>query len=193
MHGASMGHKFAQTIFSSAAKALQKRYGSRAAYERIAQSGVSHDSLSANEIDFIRERDSFYMASVTADGWPYIQHRGGPAGFLKVLGPKALAFADFSGNRQYISAGNLTENDRVSLFLMDYPHRTRLKILGHAHLIEPGSEPELDQLVAEPDYDTEIERIFRIELVAYDWNCPQHITPRFTLEEIALAMPKSSR
>jgi hypothetical protein len=184
-----MGHKFAQTLFSPAAKALQSRNGSRAAYERIAQSGVSHDNLSANEAGFIAERDSFYMSTVSPDGWPYIQHRGGRKGFLKILDSKTLAFADYSGNRQYISAGNLAENDRVALFLMDYPNQTRLKILGHAHMTEPGTDPALDRAVSDPGEKSEIERVFRIDLVAFDWNCPQHITPRYTLEEIRERVP----
>lgn len=184
-----MGHKFAQTLFSPAAKALQSRNGSRATYERIAQSGASHDSLSENEVGFIAERDSFYMATVSPDGWPYIQHRGGPVGFLKVLDPKTLAFADYSGNRQYISAGNIAENDRVALFLMDYPNQTRLKILGHARILEPGIDPALDRAISDPPEKSEIERIFRVDLVAFDWNCPQYITPRYTLDEIRELLP----
>lgn len=184
-----MGNQFAQTLFSPAAKALQSRNGSRAAYDRVASTGPSHDALSANEQAFIAERDSFYMATVSPDGWPYIQHRGGPAGFLKILDPKTLAFADYSGNKQYISAGNLAENDRVALFLMDYPNQTRLKLLGRARIIEPGTDPALDQAVADLGEKSEIERIFHIDLVAFDWNCPQHITPRYTIEEIRDILP----
>lgn len=184
-----MGNKFAQTLFSPTAKTLQSRNGSRAVYERIAQSGASHDALSQNEASFIAERDSFYMATVSHDGWPYMQHRGGPRGFLKILDSKTLAFADYSGNKQYISAGNLAENDRVALFLMDYPNQTRLKIIGHAHTIEPGTDPNLDRLIADPGEESEVERIFRINLVAFDWNCPQHITPRYTIDEIREMLP----
>lgn len=184
-----MGHKFAQTLFSPAAKAIQNRNGSRAAYDRVAQFGANHDTLSENEASFIAERDSFYMATVSPDGWPYIQHRGGPTGFLKILNPRTLAFADYSGNKQYISAGNLTENDRVALFLMDYPNQTRLKIIGHAHIIEPDADPSLAHVVVDPSERNELERIYRIDLVAFDWNCPQHITPRYTIDEIRELVP----
>ena len=138
-----MPHTFAKTMFSQAAKKLQERFGSRATYERMANSGYSEQEIGLNEADFIADRDSFYMATVTPDGWPYIQHRGGPRGFLQVIDERTLAFADYAGNKQYISTGNLSENDRVSLFLMDYPNQTRLKIIGHARFIEPTENHDL--------------------------------------------------
>src|ERR1700761_1351578 len=129
-----MGRAFAKTMFSDAAKRLQERHGSKAQYERLAERGPSGDALGVFEREFIRQRDSFYLASVTEDGWPYIQHRGGPKGFLRVLDGKRLAFADYAGNKQYITVGNLETNEKVALFLMDYPNQARLKIVGHARL-----------------------------------------------------------
>ena len=130
-------------------------------------------------------RDSFYMATTNSDGWPYLQHRGGPAGFLRVLGPHQLGFADFKGTRQLLSTGNLDGNDPVALFLMDYPNRERLKILGHAKVLDAREHPTLaDQLTPTPELRSKIERIFLIEVVSFDWNCPQYITPRFTEAEV---------
>jgi uncharacterized protein len=180
-----MGSKFAKTMFSPAAKLLQQQHGSRAQYERLAALGSRDEALGEFEQQFIAARDSFYLGSVTQDGWPYIQHRGGPAGFLHVLDGRTLAFADFAGNKQYITAGNLATNDRVALFLMDYPHQARLKIIGHARLVELGEDPVLEAKLQQPADPAKIERIFVISVVAYDWNCSQHITPRFTEEEFA--------
>lgn len=143
------------------------------------------DVLTDHEISFIATRDSFYMATNNADGWPYIQHRGGPAGFLKVTGPQQLGFADFKGNRQLLTMGNLKDNHRVSLFLMDYPRRSRLKILGHARVIDArGNEALADELSPIPQLRNQIERLFLIEVVGYDWNCPKYITPRYTVAEM---------
>jgi predicted pyridoxine 5'-phosphate oxidase superfamily flavin-nucleotide-binding protein len=180
-----MGSKFAKTMFSPAAKLLQERRGSRAQYERLAELGPRDEALGDFERQFIAARDSFYLASVTQDGWPYIQHRGGPAGFLHVLDGRTLAFADVAGNKQFITTGNLATNDRVALFLMDYPHQARLKIIGHARIVELGEDPALEAKLHRPGYPAKIERIFVISIVAYDWNCSQHITPRFTEEEFA--------
>ena len=163
-----MAHEYAQTMFSEAARQLQQQRGSRAQYERIAASGASHSSLTAAEIDFISRRDSFYIASVNPDGWPYVQHRGGPAGFLKVIDAKTLAFADYAGNQQYISMGNVATNDRVSLFLMDYPHQARLKIIGHARTVALGADAALEAAVQVPVYKARLERIVLVHLVAYD-------------------------
>lgn len=138
------------------------------------------DRFSANEIAFIAERDSFYMASVSETGWPYVQHRGGPAGFLKVLDDRTLAFLDYRGNRQYISTGNLAENDRACLFLIDYPARTRLKIFARAEKLTLDADPALTEKITDNDYGANAERIFRLKLEAFDWNCPQHIVPRYT-------------
>nr|WP_203565983.1 pyridoxamine 5'-phosphate oxidase family protein [Aurantimonas aggregata] len=148
----------------------------------------SFDRFGEREQAFIATRDSFYMASVSETGWPYVQHRGGPKGFLKTIDERTLAFADYRGNRQYISTGNLVADSRTCLFLMDYPHRARLKIYAHAEIVEPDADAALAELVAMPGYRAKIERIFRLTLDAFDWNCPQHITPRFTEEEIAAAV-----
>jgi predicted pyridoxine 5'-phosphate oxidase superfamily flavin-nucleotide-binding protein len=182
-----MGHQYAATMFSPAAKALQELHHSRAQYERLAALGPSHDALGEDEAVFIAARDSFYLGSVNEEGWPYIQHRGGPAGFLHVLNGKTVAFADFAGNKQYITAGNLATNNRVSLFLMDYPHQARLKIIGHARIVELGVDAALEARLRVPGYPAKIERMMVIVVVAFDWNCSQHITPRFTEEELALA------
>lgn len=148
----------------------------------------SFDRFTENESAFIASRDSFYMASVSETGWPYVQHRGGPQGFLKVVDDRTLAFADYRGNRQYISVGNLAANERVCLFLMDYPRRARLKIYAHAEKLALDADPALTELVAAPSYRAKPERLFRLRLEAFDWNCPQHITPRYTEAEIAVAV-----
>ena len=143
-----------------------------------------NDSLSDREAQFIAERDTFYMATVNEDGWPYVQHRGGPPGFLRTLNSKQLAYADFRGNTQLVSVGNVASNDRVSLILMDYPNRRRLKILGHMRVEHADTVPEEDLAAVElPDYSAQVERVVYIDVVAFDWNCPQHITQRFTQSE----------
>lgn len=177
-----MGRAFAKTMFSEAAQRYQEQHGSRAQYERAMERGPSSDALGQMERDFIARRDSFYLASVTEDGWPYIQHRGGPRGFLRVLDGKTLAFADFLGNKQFITAGNLATNDKVALFLMDYPNQARLKIIGHARIVE--GDRELEAKVRVPGYPAKVEWAMVIDVAGYDWNCSQHITPRWTQEEI---------
>jgi predicted pyridoxine 5'-phosphate oxidase superfamily flavin-nucleotide-binding protein len=142
------------------------------------------DRFTDNERAFIADRDSFYMATVSETGWPYIQHRGGPRGFLTLVDDRTLAFADYRGNRQYISLGNLAADDRVCLFLMDYKRRARLKMYARVETVAVDADPDLTALVTVPDYRAKIERIFRLRLEAFDWNCPQHITPRFTEAEI---------
>ena len=142
------------------------------------------DALTEDEIAFIGARDSFYIATISENGWPYIQHRGGRAGFLRVLSPQALAFADYRGNRQMLSTGNLAPNNRIALLLMDYPQRTRLKILGHARVEDARTHSELVQQLAEPDDQRIVERLFFIEIVSFDWNCPKYITPRYTAQEV---------
>jgi len=179
-----MGSKFAKTMFSPAAKLLQEKHHSRSQYERLAALGSRDEALGDFEQQFIAARDSFYLGSVTEDGWPYIQHRGGPTGFLHVLGPSSLAFADYKGNRQLLSTGNVAAGDRVALFLMDYPQQTRLKILGHARVEDARQRPELVAQLAEPDLRSGVERLFFIDVVSFDWNCPQHITPRYTAEDL---------
>lgn len=182
-----MTHKYLSTLFTEDVKAAQAENGSRAAYARF-DGPAEADELTEAEADFIAVRDSFYMATVSADGWPYIQHRGGPAGFLKVLDAKTLAFADFRGNRQYISLGNIAHDDRVSLFLMDYPRQGRLKILGRMQAVDLADKPELAEALATPGYKAKVERALVMKVEAFDWNCPQHITQRFTLAEIEPAV-----
>lgn len=143
------------------------------------------DRFTDQEAAFIAQRDSFYIASVSESGWPYVQHRGGPPGFLKMLDDRTLAFADYRGNRQYISTGNFLENDRASLMLMDYARRVRLKIYARVEKLSLDVDPSLTERVSDIGYKANLERIFRLRLVAFDWNCPQHITPRFTESEIA--------
>lgn len=146
------------------------------------------DRFTENEAAFIAGRDSFYMATVSETGWPYVQHRGGASGFLKLVDDRTLAFADYRGNRQYISTGNLAANDRACLFLMDYAHRARLKVYAHVDTLALEDDPALTELVAMPAYRAQPERIFRLRLDAFDWNCPQHITPRFTEGEVTKAV-----
>ncbi|MCO6411460.1 MAG: pyridoxamine 5'-phosphate oxidase family protein [Thiogranum sp.] len=179
-----MARAFARIAFTPKVQAAQTRMGSRGAY-RAAETGAAEVvELSPWEIAFIGARDSFYQGTVGENGWPYVQHRGGPAGFLKVLGPQTIGYADFSGNRQYISLGNLDGNDRVILFLMDYPGQRRLKIWGRARLIDEDAEPELVARLESPDYRARVERGVIITVEAFDWNCPKHITPRFTEREV---------
>jgi predicted pyridoxine 5'-phosphate oxidase superfamily flavin-nucleotide-binding protein len=146
------------------------------------------DRFSANETTFIAERDSFYLATVSQTGWPYIQHRGGPRGFLRVLDESTLGFADFRGNRQYLTLGNLDDDDRAALFLMDYPRRRRLKILARMSAHDLKAKTDLARRLAVPGYRGLAERGFALRLHAFDWNCPQHITPRFTADEIEAAI-----
>ena len=168
------------TVTDSVRKAQEHYFGGSA---RITGT-QERDALTEDEIAFVQARDSFYMATVSENGWPYIQHRGGRAGFLRVLNPQTLAFADYRGNRQMLSTGNLAANDRVALFLMDYPQRTRLKILGHARVEDPRQHPDLVQQLAEPEAHRMVERLFFIKVVAFDWNCPKYITPRYTAAEV---------
>ncbi len=170
-----MSDAFFNITFTPSVLKAQQEYNGRAG-ERPMQIAPVH--LNEEEMAFIEDRDSFYMATVTETGWPYMQHRGGPRGFLRVLDDQTLAFADFRGNRQLISVGNLAVNDRVALFLMDYVRRERLKILGHAKVVDARKDTELVKRVAMPEYPGKIERVFVIQVVATDWNCPQHITPR---------------
>jgi predicted pyridoxine 5'-phosphate oxidase superfamily flavin-nucleotide-binding protein len=142
------------------------------------------DLLTEEEVAFIAQRDSFYMATVASNGWPYLQHRGGPRGFLKMIEPNVLAFPDYPGNRQLLSTGNIAGNNRVALFLMDYPRRERLKLMGYARVVDAREDPALAAQVTDPGMLKSVERIFRVEVVSYNWNCSQYITPRFTEEEV---------
>lgn len=178
-----MAKNFAEIGFSSAAKKLQEKYGSRANYARMERQ-TFYEGLTKFEESFISKRDSFYMATVGENGFPYIQHRGGPKGFLKVLDANRLGFIDFSGNMQYISLGNLATNNKVALFLVDYPNKKRLKIYAKAEIVEIKDDPALHKLLDLENYKFRPERMMVLHVEAYDWNCPQHITPRFTAEEI---------
>lgn len=180
-----MAQNYRHTLFSDAVKAVQERHGSRAAYIKMdAGADGTPDALTAKELDYIALRDSFYMASVNADGWPYMQHRGGPAGFLRHIAGNRIGFADYRGNRQYISTANLAGNDRVSLFLMDYPNKDRLKLVGHAVSVELADDPAAVTALMPEGYRATPERAFFIDVIGWEWNCSQHITPRFTEAEI---------
>lgn len=181
-----VGHRFAEIAFTPTVKAVQEQSGSRSNYARMEGGEPRNDRLGPSEAGFIGERDSFYMASVSETGWPYIQHRGGPQGFVRVLDDKTLGFADFRGNRQYVSVGNLMKDDRVSLFFMDYANRTRLKLLGRAKLVEL-SDVEISARFKVPGYRAAVERAFLISVEAFDWNCPQHITQRYSLGDVERA------
>ena len=181
-----MIHRFADVTFTDGVKAAQEYYGSRAHNERLQTKFGPNDQLGPREADFIAQRDTFYLATVSETGWPYVQHRGGPTGFLKVLGPKQLAYADFRGNTQLISIGNVSNNDRCSLILMDYPNRRRLKVLGHMRVKDTATvSSEVLAKVGDPDYRARVERVVTIDVDAFDWNCPQHITRRYTESEFA--------
>jgi predicted pyridoxine 5'-phosphate oxidase superfamily flavin-nucleotide-binding protein len=181
-----MGRRFAELAFTPLVKEQQRRHGSRGQYERMELSGNPGNRLGPYEQEFIGARDGFYMASVSESGWPYIQYRGGSRGFLRVLDEQTLGFADLRGNKQYISTGNLQHDDRVALFLMDYTTQSRLKILGHAEVREgdPSAEKLIETMLP-PEEKTPAERAILIHVEAFDWNCPQHITPRYTEEELA--------
>lgn len=168
-------------MFGPRALALQGAAGSRASYARMVANAGKVDILTDRESDFIAARDSFYMASVSEEGWPYVQHRGGPAGFLRRIAGNRIGFADYRGNRQYLSAANISADNRVALFLMDYPNRRRLKLIGHAHA---SDEPADIAGLMTPDYAAVPERVFLIDVTGFDWNCSQHITPRFTEAEV---------
>lgn len=188
-----MLHKWLQLASTPSVKAARERYGGAAQYARLdgtqgPDGPVRNDRLGDAEKAFIAERDGFYLASVSETLWPYVQYRGGPAGFLRVLDESTLGFADFRGNRQYVTTGNVAANDRVSLFLMDYAHRRRLKIFGRLRMVDGAADPKLVEALAAEDYAAVIERAAIVRVEAFDWNCPQHITPRFTLDELDQAM-----
>ena len=180
-----MAERFMQNVLTPSVLAAQEHYYGRRA---SISSAPERDPLTDEERTFIEARDSFYMATITESGWPYIQHRGGPPGFLRVVSPTQLAFADYRGNRQMLSTGNLAANDRVALFLMDYPRRERLKILGHARIEDARQHPELVAQLGEPEVQRIVERLFFIEVISFDWNCPKYITPRYTAAEVEKAV-----
>ena len=186
-----MARKYLQMTMTESVRLAQQRYYGHA----LTITDVpDRDPLGEAEARFIADRDSFYLGSVGETGWPYVQHRGGPKGFLKVLDPATLAFADYRGNRQLLSTGNIYVNDRVALFLMDYKDRARLKILGHARVEDVRENTALAERLAQGDIRNKVERVVTIEVVSYDWNCPKYITPRYSLDEVEEAIaPLKSR
>ena len=183
-----MKQPISDIAFTPSVKAIQERMGSRKQYERMEDRGGWADTITPDLAGFIAEQDSFYLATATADAQPYIQHRGGPKGFLKVLDDHTLAFADFVGNRQYITAGNLAENDKAFIFLIDYPNRQRIKVWGTAEVVE--NDPKLLNELNDPNYKGKPERVIRFHVEAWDVNCPQHIKPRYNEEEVSEMVQK---
>src|SRR5712671_3143715 len=180
-----MADKFHEIVFTDSVRKAQAHYYGKS--QRV-EGAPERDALTEDETGFIQSRNSFYMATVSETGWPYVQHRGGKPGFLRVINPSSLAFADYKGNRQMLSTGNLSVNDRVCLFLMDYPQRTRLKILGHARIEDARQHPELVAPFAAAEVQRIVERVFFIDVVSFDWNCPKYITPRYTAAEVEAAL-----
>jgi predicted pyridoxine 5'-phosphate oxidase superfamily flavin-nucleotide-binding protein len=183
----TVAYDFLDILSTPAVRAAQAANGSAEHWSGF-HGNRTIDRLTKAEALFIAERDSFYMATASQTSWPYVQHRGGPPGFLRVLDEKTLGFADFRGNRQYISVGNLAADDRAALILMDYPGRRRLKILAHLEPKDLAGDPDLTGKLATPGYKAKAERAMLLHLEAVDWNCPQHITPRFTEAELAEAL-----
>lgn len=176
-----MATKYLDLLFTDAVCRAQTRYYGQAG--KIA-GALERDRLGQTEAELIASRDSFYLGSISEGGWPYIQHRGGPQGFLQVINETTLAFADYKGNRQLLTTGNVSANDRVALFLMDYKNRERLKILGHARVEDARAHPELVAQLADPKMQSAVERLVFIDVVSFDWNCPKYITPRYSAEEV---------
>ena len=179
-----MSRAFADITFTPSVKTAQSLYGSREANGGFEMVEEKRDSLLERDMEFIAARDSFYQATISENGWPYVQHRGGPIGFLKVIDAKTIVYADFSGNAQYLSVGNLLANDKVSLIIMDYANRRRLKLWGHAKIVHEMDDPQLLASLEMPGYRARVERAIVITIAAVEWNCPQHITRRFTEKEI---------
>lgn len=189
-----MGRRFAELAFTPLVKEQQEKHGSRYLYDRVERADDPGDRLGPYEQEFIKERDGFYLASVSETGWPYIQYRGGSKGFLRILDDQTLAFADLRGNKQYVSMGNLQHDKRVALFLMDYPRQHRLKILGSAEVHEDDETAQkLMRDLIVPEEKSPSERAILIHVEAFDWNCPQHITPRYTMEELEEALAPMRR
>jgi len=183
-----MTDRYLEIATSDAVKDLQERWGGRSAYSRFESGPLTSNQLGPEEIAFIEDTDSFFLASLNESGWPYIQHRGGPPGFLKVLENNRLAFPDFKGNRQYLSFGNILKNPHVSLFLIDYPARARLKIFGHAKLVEGDSVPEALRKIEGNPAATTVERAMIVQVEAFHWNCSKYIVPRFTEAQVRAAI-----
>jgi len=174
---------YASLAFTDAVRDMQEKLGSRKSYARMEQRSYV-DGLTENEVSFISGRDSFYMATIGENGYPYVQHRGGPKGFIKVLDKKRLGIIDYKGNAQYITVGNMATNNHVALIMVDYPTRARLKLYARARVIELEEDPSLYAQLDVEEYQVRAERMMVFDVDAYDWNCPQHITPRYTREEV---------
>ncbi|WP_055073660.1 pyridoxamine 5'-phosphate oxidase family protein [Pseudanabaena sp. 'Roaring Creek'] len=183
-----MPRQFGTIAFTPAVRAMQERMGSRENYQRFVDQGADNNTVTPDIAEFIASMEGFYLGTVTANGYPYIQFRGGKAGFLKILDERTLGFADFRGNVQYISVGNLSENDKAFLFLMDYRHRRRLKILGRARIVE--NDPTILSQVKDPSYAAVVERAIVFEIEGWDWNCPQHIPMRYSQAEVDVLLAK---
>jgi len=185
-HPLGMSRRFAEIAFTPAVREAQARYGVQAK-----SSQLRGDALGPREVEYLAAADTFYLATVSETGWPYVQHRGGPKGFLRVLSPTQLGYADFRGNLQYLSVGNVARNDRASILVMDYAERRRLKLLGRLRFIDVAdADAALVRQVDLPGYAARVERVALFDVVAFDWNCPQHITQRFTLDELSHAAPR---
>ncbi len=183
-----MAKNFAEITFTDSVKKAQEKYGSREVYAKVEKRLPEQKDLYLREMTHIERMDGFYMSSVGENGWPYVQFRGGPKGFLKVIDQNTLGYADFKGNLQYISTGNITSTKKVALILLHYPTKTRLKIWANAEIQDPKENPELTAKLVDEEYQATVERLVLFKIEAYDWNCPQHITPRYTLEEIKQLM-----
>ena len=182
-----MAYGFLDIASTPGVRAAQEANGAREYWANF-HGDRTFDRFTPAEAAFIAERDSFYMATVSESGWPYVQHRGGPAGFIRMLDDRTLAIPDFRGNRQYISTGNLATDDRAALILMDYPNRRRLKLYAHVEARDLEADPKLAAELALPGYKAKVERALIIHLTAFDWNCPQHIVPRFSEAELEPAL-----
>jgi uncharacterized protein len=186
-----MSRHYSAIAFTDDVRAVQRERGSNGFYERKRVAGAAStepDRLTEDEVEFLAERDGFYLASVSETGWPYVQFRGGPAGFVRALDDRTVGWADFRGNLQYISTGNVGSNDRIAIIAVDYANRRRLKLFGHARIVTVEEDPELMRALADPGYDAVVERAVLVTVDAFDWNCPQHITPRYTVAELEPAL-----
>lgn len=186
-----MSKHYAAIAFTDHVRAVQHDHGSAAFYGRKVAAGKTSagaDPLTEAEKEYLQERDSFFLASVSETGWPYVQFRGGPAGFIRVIDDHTIAWADFRGNLQYISTGNMSGDDRVAVIALDFAHQRRLKIFGHARIVTADDDPELLTALSDGNYEAVVERAVVVSVDAYDWNCPQHITPRFTVAELESAL-----
>jgi predicted pyridoxine 5'-phosphate oxidase superfamily flavin-nucleotide-binding protein len=179
-----MSQNFTNYAFTESVRKEQEKYGSRASYGRMEEKAPDQNLVFQRESAHIESMDSFYMSTVGENGWPYVQFRGGPKGFLKVIDPATLGYADFRGNMQYISTGNINATKKTALILLDYPTKTRLKIWAETEILDPEKHPELQDKLVVSDYKAKVERLIIFHIKAFDWNCPQHITPKYTMEEM---------